>query len=124
VTGHRPERIADLVHRILADVVRDKVRDPRVGFVTLTEVRVTPDLRHARVFVSRLGEEEERTASVDALNHAAGYLRREVAHRAGLKRVPDLEFVEDSALETGMRVESLLDDLHVEPGDPPGDTDE
>jgi ribosome-binding factor A len=124
MSGHRPERIADLVHHILADVVRDKVRDPRVGFVTLTEVRVTPDLRHARVFVSKLGKEEERAASVDALNHAAGYLRREVAHRAGLKRVPDLEFVQDRALETGMRVEGLLDDLQGDRDDTPDGGDE
>ena len=120
MTGHRPERIADLIHRILAR----EVRDPRVGFVTLTEVRLTPDLRHARVFVSKLGEEEERIAAVEALNHAAGYLRREVAHRAGLKRVPDLEFVEDLALATGMRVEKLLDDLGVTPDDAQGNGDE
>jgi ribosome-binding factor A len=122
MTGHRPERVADLVHRILADVVRDKVRDPRVGFVTLTEVRVTRDLRCARVYVAKLGDDEQRAASVDALNHAAGYLRREVAHRAGLKRVPELEFFEDRAFETGMRVESLLDDLDLD--DMPDDGDE
>jgi len=122
MTGHRPERVADLVHRILADVVRDKVRDPRVGFVTLTEVRVTRDLRCARIYVAKLGDDEQRAASVDALNHAAGYLRREVAHRAGLKRVPELEFFEDRAFETGMRVESLLDDLDLD--DVPDDGDE
>jgi ribosome-binding factor A len=124
MTGHRPERVADLVHRILADVVRERVRDPRVGFVTLTEVRVTPDLRRARVYVSKLGDGEQRADSVDALNHAAAFLRREVAHRAGLKRVPDLEFVEDRALETGMSVEGLLDELHGERDDGPGDGDE
>ena len=112
MSSHRPERIADLLHQILAGLVRDKLRDPRIGFVTLTEVRVSPDLRHARVFVSKLGEISERDETVAALNHAAPYLRREVAHRARLKYVPDLEFIGDRAIETGMRVESLIQDFH------------
>ena len=66
MSTHRRERVADLLQRILADAVRDKIRDPRVGFVTLTEVRVSPDLRHARVFVSELGEREQRAAAVEA----------------------------------------------------------
>ncbi|MDX1390195.1 MAG: 30S ribosome-binding factor RbfA [Acidobacteriota bacterium] len=125
MSTHRRERIADLLQRILAEAVRDKIRDPRVGFVTLTEVRVSPDLRHARIYVSDLGESEQRAAAVVALNHAASFLRGEVARHARLKYVPRLEFVEDVALETGMRVERLLDDLRSPPRDDgdPGDGD-
>ena len=124
MSTHRRERVADLLQRILADAVRDKIRDPRVGFVTLTEVRVSPDLRHARVFVSELGEREQRAAAVEALNHAAPFLRGEVARHARLKYVPKLEFVEDLALETGMRVESILDEIIEHPRDDHGEPDD
>ena len=116
MSTHRRERVADLLQHILAGAVRDKIRDPRVGFVTITEVRVSPDLRHARVFVSELGESEHRAVAVEALNHAAPFLRGEVARHARLKYVPKLEFVEDVALETGMRVERILDEI-IDPSD-------
>jgi len=111
VTTHRPERVADVLRDVLALLLREEVRDPRVGFVTITEVKVSPDLRHARVYVSRLGDAGERAASIVALNHAVPYLRREVARRAGLRRTPDLAFVEDTVLASGFRVDHLLDEI-------------
>ena len=125
VSRHRPERVADLVRELLSRLIQDQVRDPRVGFVTLTDVRLSPDLKHARVFVSTLGESAGRAAAVEGLNHAAGFLRRELAHRAGLKRVPQLEFHEDPSVEQGSRVDRILDDLDgATPAEETADGDE
>jgi ribosome-binding factor A len=111
MTGHRAEKVGDVVREVLSRVLREELRDPRVGFVTITDVRVSPDLRHARVFVSKLGPAAEREAAVAALKRAAPFLRRALAEHAGLRRTPDLQFVGDATLETGDRVERLLDDL-------------
>lgn len=108
---HRPERVAELLQQVLAELIRDEVRDPRIGFVTVTEVRVSPDLKHARVFVSCLGELSDREASVKALNRASAFLRRALGRETRLKYVPDLEFDEDRTLETSLRVERLLDEI-------------
>ena len=106
--SHRSERVAEQIRGALADLIRDEVRDPRVGFVTLTGVEMSPDLKQARVFVSRLGAETEREAAVDALNHAAPFLRRALAVRARLRYTPGLRFVSDATLERGSRVEEII----------------
>lgn len=123
VTTHRPERLAELILDILARLVREELRDPRIGFVTLTGVRVSADLRHARVFVSRLGVAAERAASVAALNGAAPFLRRALALQARLRRTPDLAFVEDTSLETGFRVDHLLEEIEKDRPAAPDDGD-
>lgn len=111
MTTHRPERIADVIRDHLARLLREELRDPRVGFVTITDVRVSPDLRHARVYVSQLGAAADRIASVAALNRAVPFLRRELARVAILRRTPELVFHEDSTLESGFRVDQILDEL-------------
>ncbi|HUC44287.1 MAG TPA: 30S ribosome-binding factor RbfA [Candidatus Sulfotelmatobacter sp.] len=114
---HRAERVADQIRMVLSAAIRDEIRDPRVGFATLTEVELSPDLKQARVFVSRLGSPAEREASVVALNHAAPFLRKVLAERARLRYTPVLRFVSDDTLERGSRVEEIIRDLHA--GDPP-----
>ncbi len=111
VTTHRPEKLGDVIRDILARLVQQEVRDPRVGFVTLTDVELSPDLRHAKVFISRLGDAHERAASVAALNRASGFLRRALAREANFRRTPDLVFFEDTAVESGSRVEDLLEGI-------------
>jgi ribosome-binding factor A len=112
MTSHRLSRVNEQILTILAEAVRDEVRDPRVqGLITLTGVRVTQDMDLARVYVSALGSEPERVAAVKALNHAAPFLRRIVAQRAGLRHTPRIEFLADATLETGARVERLLKDI-------------
>lgn len=118
MTTHRPERVADILRDLLARLVREEVRDPRVGFVTITEVKVSSDIRHARVYVSRLGDSAARAESLAALRHAAPFLRRELARRAGMRRTPELTFVEDEALATAFRIDDLLDEIR---DDRPGD---
>ncbi len=113
MSGHRAQRVADLIHRELAQLIQEEVRDPRVGFVTITEVKVTGDLRHARIYVTSLEQqqEEDRSGTVDALVRATPFLRRALAHRAGLKFTPDLKFFYDEVIESGRRVEDLLRDV-------------
>ncbi len=112
MSGHRAQRVADLVHRELAQLIQEEVRDPRVGFVTITEVKVTGDLRHARVYVTSLGQQQEdREGTVDALVRATPFLRRALAHRAGLKFTPELKFFYDEVVESAGRVEDILRDV-------------
>jgi ribosome-binding factor A len=118
VTHHRTARIAEEIRGVLAAAVRE-VRDPRVGFVTLTDVALSPDLKQARVYVSCLGSESDRAAAVDALNHAGPFLRHAVATRAKLKYTPALRFVSDATIERGSRVEALIQEIHAQEGDIP-----
>ena len=112
MTHPRNERLAEAVRQSVADLLRREIRDPRVGFVTLTGARVTPDLSHARLFVSFLGPESARAASLRALNRAAGYLQREVFRQLRLRKAMSLVFVADEAVAAGSRVEALLDEIH------------
>ena len=111
MTTHRPERVADVIREHLARLLREELRDPRVGFVTITDVRVSPDLRHARGYVSQLGAAADRIASVAALNRAVPFLRRELARSALMRRTPEIVFHEDPTLESGFRVDHLLDQI-------------
>lgn len=121
MTTRRPERMADVIRLELARVLREEVRDPRVGFITLTDVQLSPDLRSARVFVSTLDQDERTT--LDALERATPFIRRALARSADLRFTPNLQFVFDPSLATGSRVESLLQEIHREGDAPPEDGD-
>ncbi len=108
----RSRRIAEQIQRELAEIARDELDDPRVGPVTVSEVQVSRDLRHAVVYVSVLGADAERVASsVDVLNRARGFLRTQLARRMRSKRVPDLRFVHDTAFDRGARLSELIDEV-------------
>lgn len=115
MSGHRADRVADLVRRALARLLRE-VRDPRVGFVTLTEVKLSPDLRHAVAFVTVM-DARQRDETLFALNRATPFLRRSLAREAGLRVTPDLRFVGDDAVEGGQRLEDILDRVRRERGE-------
>jgi ribosome-binding factor A len=106
----RPERIGHLIQREIAEILEREIRDPRLqGHVlSVTDVVVTEDLSFARVFVSVLEEGPVRTAALEALQSAAGYVRRLLAPRLGLREVPELRFVLDTSIEKGTRVEDIL----------------
>ena len=91
-------------------VLRD-LKDPRIGFVTITDVVMSPDLRQAKVYFSRIGTEAERAESQRGLQAAAGFMRRELGHRLALKFAPELRFFYDESLETGSRIDRLLRDI-------------
>ncbi|HVE69368.1 MAG TPA: 30S ribosome-binding factor RbfA [Solirubrobacteraceae bacterium] len=105
----RLRRVDEAVRQVLSDAVATDLKDPRVGFVTVTGVKTSPDLRHARVYVSVLGGEDEREASLDGLRSAHGFLQRRVAGELRMKHTPTLDFVYDDSVERGMRLSELID---------------
>jgi ribosome-binding factor A len=102
-------RVDEAVREVLSDAISLKVKDPRIGFVTVTAVETSPDLRRARVFVSVLGNEGERKRSMQGLRSAHGILQRAVARELRLKHTPTLEFLYDDTSERGMRIAELID---------------
>jgi len=119
----RTERINDLIREELSDLLRRSVKDPRLqSFVTVTEVEVTPDLRHAKVFISVLGTEEEKHDVFKALESAGGFLRHELGERVHLRRAPELDFRRDDTMEKADRIMRLLKEVNAT-GDQ-GTTDE
>jgi ribosome-binding factor A len=113
--GKRPSRVSEEFREILAEEI-PKLKDPRVGFVTVTGVRVTPDLRHATVFYTTMGDDPERRGTAAALRSARGHLRQVIGHQVRLKVLPDLEFEQDETIENADRIEALLRQVHGEPG--------
>jgi ribosome-binding factor A len=105
----RPERVAERMKREIAGILARDLEDPRISsMVSVTEVEVTKDLSFARVFVSVLAVGEERQKALEALQHAAGFVRHQLAPRLGLREVPELRFVHDESIERGARVEDIL----------------
>ena len=102
-------RVDGAVREVLSDAISQQVKDPRVGFVTVTDVETSADLRRARVFVSVLGSEGERRRSMEGLQSAHGVLQRAVARELRLKHTPTLEFLYDDTAERGMRIAELID---------------
>jgi ribosome-binding factor A len=102
-------RVDEAVREVLSDAISLKVKDPRVGFVTVTAVETSADLRRARVFVSVLGDEAVRRRSMEGLQSAHGVLQRVVARELRLKHTPTLEFVYDETTERGFRIAELID---------------
>jgi ribosome-binding factor A len=123
--GSRPDRVADQLRHELATMLAREVHDPGIGFVTITRVQVTPDLQHARVYYTALGDERARRESDRALQRAVPFLRRQIGQRLRLKRVAALEFVYDQSIAGQDRIEQLLHEIQAaqptDPGTPPGD---
>ncbi len=112
--GSRPSRIADQLRAELSDLLARQVHDPGIGFLTITHVKVTPDLQTARVYYTTLGDDKARRESSRALERAAPFLRRQLGSRLRLKRVPQLEFFFDESIERGDRIEQILHELEAE----------
>ena len=113
----RTLRVAEQVQRELADLIRLEVKDPRVGMVTLTGVEVASDYGHAKVFFTLLGDASQVEAANEGLNHAAGFLRRELSRRIKLRTIPQLHFHYDESVERGMRLSKLIDSAVASGGD-------
>ena len=105
----RTRRVGEQMQRELAVLIREAVKDPRVGMVTVSAVEVTRDLAHAKVFVTVLGDAEAKAASMAALNSAAGFLRHELGQRMLTRTVPQLRFVYDESIERGSQLSALID---------------
>jgi ribosome-binding factor A len=109
--GRRPQRVAEAIREAVAEFLTSEARDPRIGLVTVTGVRVTPDLKRAVVAVMAHGDAEAQERSRRALIHAAGAMRREIGRRLRLKSVPELVFELDRELERAARIDKLLAEL-------------
>lgn len=122
--GSRPDRVADQIRHELGELLARDVHDPGIGFVTVTRVQVTPDLQTARVFYTTLGDDAARKNTARALQRAAPFLRRQIAHRLRLKRSAELTFIYDESIAGQDRIEQLLQELHATaaPHDDPEDT--
>ena len=108
MAGERQARLADRIRVIIAERLEKGLRDPRLGFVTITDVSVTGDLQHASVFFTVLGTDEERAASAEALRSATGLLRKEVGKGLGVRLTPSLEFIPDAIPENADHIADLL----------------
>jgi ribosome-binding factor A len=111
--SRRTERIAEGIREEVARLLAREVKDPRIGFVTVTRVSVTPDLHVAQIYVGVLGDQAKRDGTLVGLRHSAGYMRRSVGQRLGLRFAPELHFVYDEGLDATERVAQLLDEAHV-----------
>lgn len=113
--SRRTDRVGEAIQALVADLLVREIKDPRIGLVTITAARVSPDLRHARVYFSCLGDEEQRTRSLRGLRSAAGFIRSQIARQLNLRTAPEVVFEFDPSLEQADRLSRLL----KEPPDDP-----
>jgi ribosome-binding factor A len=112
--AHGAERLAQELKMRIGEILLLEVRDPRVGFATVTSARLSPDHRQAKIFVSVLGSKEDVKRTLEALNKASGYIRRQLSSRMRLRHSPELIFVFDPSVETGARMEEILEEVKKE----------
>ena len=116
-SSRRPEQVGETLRQVITDALAREVRDPRVGFVTVTAVLVSPDLSHARVMVSVPGEDPEKIRALEGLQSAAGFLRTRAAKSLTTRSVPELHFELDRGLEHAARINQLLNTIRQEEQD-------
>ncbi|OGP86869.1 MAG: ribosome-binding factor A [Deltaproteobacteria bacterium RBG_13_65_10] len=107
----RLSRVGEAVRGEIGGMLLRDLKDPRIGFVTITDVVMSPDLRHAKVYFSRLGTDAEREESLQGLTAAAGWIRRELGQRLDLKFAPEIRFYHDESLDAGVRIDRLLKEI-------------
>ena len=117
----RPSRVGDQLRAEISDLIARQVHDPGIGFLTITQVTVSPDLQVARVYYTTLGDERARRDTAKALGRATPFLRRQIGSRLRLKRVPSLEFFFDESIERGDRIERILNELSADRAEPDGE---
>jgi ribosome-binding factor A len=120
----RSNRVAESIHKEVSSLLLKGLKDPRIGFVTITAVDVTPDLHLARVYFSVMGDEAARKNTQKGLSSSVPYIRRELGRRLRMRYVPDILFQYDSSLEYGNRIESLIREIHTDTTDDQGDTED
>lgn len=108
----RVGRVSEQIKKELSQIIQMELKDPRIGFITVTGVETTSDLSQARIYLSVLGSNEQKEATLKALASATGFLRSELGKRMKLRHTPELLFKFDSSIEYGSRIESLLDDIN------------
>ena len=122
--GARADRVGDQIRAEVSTMIARELHDPGLGFVTITRVQVSPDLQHARVFYTSLGEETARKNTGRALERAASFMRRQLGQRLRLRRAPELDFIYDESIAQQDRIEQLLQDIAAEHGERGSDPDD
>lgn len=111
---HRQEKLGEQIAIEVSDLLRTRLKDPRVGFASVTHVEVSGDLRHAKIYVSVMGERDEQKQTIEALHHATGFLRRELAGRLTVRFMPEIVFKLDTSIEQGAHVLGLIRKLELQ----------
>lgn len=122
--SRRTEQIGEAIREEVASIISQGLKDPRIGFVTITRAQVTPDLRHARIFFGVLGDAAQRDKTEAGLRQAAGFIRREVGKRLRLRFTPELAFQYDVGIDATDRVAKLLEETKTASDETPGDADD
>ncbi len=110
----RARRVEGLVLEDISKILQNEIKDPRIGFISVTKVAMSDNLRHAKIFVSVMGNEKEKKDSLEGLHSATGFIRKELAHRVHLRYVPELVFKLDDSMEKSAKILNLLSDLKKE----------
>lgn len=110
----RVRRIAEQMKKEVANIIETELKDPRIGFVTVISVDLSNDLRHAKIFVSILGDEQKKQESLEGLHRATGFVRSEIARRIKLRYTPEIQFVLDTSIEHGVKIAKLLSKVNEE----------
>ena len=105
---YRSERVGGLLRRELAQLIQTEIKDPDIGFISLSDVEVSRDLAHAKVFIT-VFEEEKASPTIKALQHSAGFLRKRLGQQLRMRNIPELHFVHDASVETGQRMDQLIE---------------
>ncbi|MFT4413607.1 30S ribosome-binding factor RbfA [Fredinandcohnia humi] len=108
----RPNRVGEQMKKELGDIIGRKIKDPRIGFVTVTDVQVTGDLQQAKVFISVLGDEEQRQNTLKGLAKAKGFIRSEIGQRIRLRKTPEIQFEFDESIDYGNRIETIIHEIN------------
>jgi len=114
MTSMRTTRVAEQMKKEVASIVEQDVKDPRIGFITITNVDLSNDLRHAKIFFSSLGNEEEQKKSLEGLENAKGFIRKEIASRIQLRYAPEILFRIDNSIEHGVKISQILSQIKSE----------
>src|SRR5579875_1699508 len=119
VMSLRANGVGEQMKKELSDIIGRKLKDPRIGFVTVTDVQVTGDLQQAKVFISVLGDDEQKENTLKGLAKAKGFIRTEIGHRIRLRKTPEIIFEFDESIDYGNRIETLLHQLHTDENESP-----
>lgn len=111
--SRRTRQVGELLREELSDIIRKEVKDPRIGFMSITNVDVTQDLRTARVYVSVLGSDDEREANLEALRSASWFIRHHLKPRLRMRQIPELEFRDDRSMEYAQQITAALQEIHA-----------
>ncbi|UWG98533.1 30S ribosome-binding factor RbfA [Dehalobacter sp. DCM] len=124
MSKHRAFRLAESIKAEVSKIIREDIKDPRLGFVTVTDVDVADDLRHAKIYVSVMGKEDEVTSSLEVLNKAAGYIRSELGRTISLRYFPEITFKYDQSIENGAHISKLLREVNAKGDSADGENNE